>query len=129
GRGAERAAAVELTQAMGVVAPSLNAAAGSLSGGNQQKVVIAKWMRMAPRLLLLDEPTRGVDVASKLEIYDLLRAARGRGVAMLLSSSEIPELLAVCDRIAVMARGRIRAVLPAATTSEAEIIAYASAIE
>jgi ABC-type sugar transport system ATPase subunit len=129
GRKSERVAATELTQAMGVVAPSLSAAAGSLSGGNQQKVVLAKWMRMNPRVLLLDEPTRGVDVASKLEIYELLRAARERGVAMLLSSSEIPELLAVCDRIAVMARGQIRAVLPTTTTSEAEIISHASAIE
>jgi ABC-type sugar transport system ATPase subunit len=129
GRRDERDAAGDLSRAMGVVAPSLKAAAGSLSGGNQQKVVLAKWMRMDPRVLLLDEPTRGVDVHSKLEIYRLLRDARDRGMTLLVSSSEIPELLAVCDRIAVMARGRVRAVLPAQTTTEAEVIAFASAIE
>lgn len=129
GRRGERRAAAELTEAMGVVAPSLSTPAASLSGGNQQKVVLAKWMRMSPRVLLLDEPTRGVDVGSKLEIYRLLRQARDRGITMLLSSSEIPELLAVCDRIAVMARGRVRAVLQTASTSEAEIVSHASNID
>lgn len=129
GRREQRRAAMKLTEAMGVVTPSLSARAASLSGGNQQKVVLAKWMSMSPRLLLLDEPTRGVDVGSKLEIYRLLREARDRGIAMLLSSSEIPELLAVCDRIAVMARGRVLAVLQTASTSEAEIVSHASNID
>jgi ABC-type sugar transport system ATPase subunit len=126
GRGSERAAAKELAGAMGIVAPSLEVPAGSLSGGNQQKVVLAKWMQMNPRLLLLDEPTRGVDVVAKSDIYTLLRTARDRDVSVLLSSSEIPELLAVCDRIVVMARGRVQASVDAESASEGEILALAS---
>lgn len=122
----ERAAAEELVDAMGIVTPSLDVQASGLSGGNQQKVVLAKWMRMEPRLLLLDEPTRGVDVAAKREIYALLGAARDRGMSILMSSSEIPELLAVCDRIVVMARGQARAVVEAMSAGEGEILSLAS---
>lgn len=129
GRRRERTQASEHAQSMRIVAPSLNAPVGQLSGGNQQKVVLAKWMQMQPRLLLLDEPTRGVDVAAKLEIYELLRRAREGGTSILLSSSEIPELLAVCDRIVVMARRRVRISLEASQTDETEIVSYATAID
>jgi ABC-type sugar transport system ATPase subunit len=129
GRRRERAQASEHAQSMRIVAPSLSAPVGQLSGGNQQKVVLAKWMQMQPRLLLLDEPTRGVDVAAKLEIYELLRRAREGGTSILLSSSEIPELLAVCDRIVVMARRRVRISLEASQTDETEIVSYATAID
>ena len=80
-----------------------------LSGGNQQKVVLAKWFATNPRVLLLDEPTRGVDVGAKAEIYRLLDAAKERGLAILVSSSETSELLLLCDRVLVMCRGRITA--------------------
>lgn len=126
GRGPERATTKELASAMGVVAPSLDVPAGSLSGGNQQKVVLAKWMQMNPSLLLLDEPTRGVDIVAKGDIYELLRRARDGDVSILLSSSEIPELLAVCDRIVVMVRGRVAASVDPETASEGEILALAS---
>ena len=78
-----------------------------LSGGNQQKVLLGRWMRSGTRLLLLDEPTRGVDVVAKAEIHHHLRRLTADGVAVLMASSDIPELLAVCDRIYVMRGGAI----------------------
>lgn len=98
----------------------------ALSGGNQQKVVLAKWMAAAPRALLLDEPTRGVDVGAKAEIYELLRGLRSDGLAVLLSSSETPELLLLCDRVLVMFRGQIVASLAGQEASEARIAHYAT---
>ena len=85
----------------------------TLSGGNQQKVVLAKWLATEPRVLMLDEPTRGVDVGAKSEIYRLLFDAAESGVGILVSSSENPELLTLCDRILVMFRGRVAAELHA----------------
>ena len=81
--------------------------ARELSGGNQQKVVLARWLSQNTRILLLDEPTRGVDVGAKAEIYRLLDGLAGGGVAMLVSSSELPELLTLCDRIYAMYKGRV----------------------
>ena len=86
-------------------------AAGTLSGGNQQKVVIGKWLATAPRVLLLDEPTRGIDVGAKAEIYRLIRELSAQGIAILVASSEMPELLALSDRILVLREGRPAAVL------------------
>lgn len=88
-------------------APSLQAPVTALSGGNQQKVVMSKWMMTHPKLLLLDEPTRGVDVGAKSEIYNLMNEWTSSGMGILLITSELPELLAMSDRILVMARGRI----------------------
>ncbi len=82
---------------------------GKLSGGNQQRVVLAKWMQTHPRVLLLDEPTRGVDVGAKHEIYGLMNQWTSQGIAIILITSEMPELLAMSDRILVMHRGRITA--------------------
>ena len=93
----------------------------TLSGGNQQKVLLGKWLQTGPRVLMLDEPTRGVDVGAKGEIYNLLFAARAQGLGILVSSSEAPELLTLCDRIVVMFRGRVRASLSRAEASEATI--------
>ncbi len=98
---------------------------GSLSGGNQQKVVLAKWLAVAPRLLMLDEPTRGVDVAAKAEIHQRLREAAADGVTMLISSSEGPELLELCERIIVMFRGRVAACLARQDASEAALARFA----
>ncbi|MBM3677155.1 MAG: sugar ABC transporter ATP-binding protein [Actinobacteria bacterium] len=97
----------------------------TLSGGNQQKVVLGKWLRTSPRLLLLDEPTRGVDVGAKAEIYRLLSEAAGGGIGMLVSSSEIPELRTLCDRVLVMFRGRVVASLAREEASEARIAHFA----
>jgi ABC-type sugar transport system ATPase subunit len=100
-------------------------AVGTLSGGNQQKVAIARWLARAPRVILLDEPTRGVDVGAKAEIYALIRRLAADGAAVLVISSELPELLQLSDRIAVMARGRIAGVVPAAGATEESLLTLA----
>ena len=127
-RSRERAEARALASTFGIVAPSSDAACRTLSGGNQQKVVIAKWMRGSPTVLLMDEPTRGVDVGAKREIYRLLADAREQGVGILVSSSETEELLLLCDRILVMARGRIVASLDRAHATEANLAHYSMGV-
>ncbi len=109
----------------GIVVDSPAAPVGRLSGGNQQKVVLAKWLAIKPKVLLLDEPTRGVDVGTKAGIYKLLTEIKEAGVGMLISSSETPELMLLCDRIVVMYRGRIAASLPRDEATEARIAHYA----
>ncbi len=94
----------------------------SLSGGNQQKCIIARWLLVEPKLLLLDEPTRGIDVGAKSEIYALIRRLAGQGRAILMTSSELPELLAVADRILVLCEGRITAEIPGAEATEESIM-------
>jgi ABC-type sugar transport system ATPase subunit len=106
-------------------AHSAGAPVATLSGGNQQKVVLGKWLETKPRLLMLDEPTRGVDVGAKGEIYRLLFEARTRGIGILISSSEIPELLTLCDRVVVMFRGGVAASLGRADATEALIAHHA----
>ena len=103
---------------MDIRATSEQAQVETLSGGNQQKVVIAKWLSVSPRVILLDEPTRGVDVGAKAEIHRLIRKLASDGTAVLVISSELPELLAVSDRIAVMAQGLIVGTLAAADANE-----------
>jgi ribose transport system ATP-binding protein len=105
----ERQAAQAATAPMRLRAASLESEVGTLSGGNQQKVALAKWLQTRPRLLLLDEPTRGIDVAAKREIYQLVEQWTAEGIAILLITSEMPELLTLSDRIAVLHRGRITA--------------------
>ncbi|MFB9247707.1 sugar ABC transporter ATP-binding protein [Sphaerisporangium melleum] len=90
----------------------------SLSGGNQQKVVLAKWMAVAPRVLLFDEPTRGVDVGAKAAIHDLMRELADGGMAILMISSELPELIGMSDRIVVLREGRVTGELPAGPSEE-----------
>ncbi|WP_229402382.1 sugar ABC transporter ATP-binding protein [Micromonospora okii] len=97
-----------------------------LSGGNQQKALLARWLSIEPRLMLLDEPTRGVDVGAKAEIYRLFRSLTEAGVGILVSSSDLPELLTVSDRIAVMAAGRLVGVIPAAEATEEKVMALAT---
>src|SRR5262245_20550433 len=94
----------------------------SLSGGNRQKSVLARWVRIEPRLLLLDEPTRGIDVGAKAEIYQLIRRLAAQGRAILMTSSELPELLAVADRIIVLCEGRLTAEIPRAQATEEAIM-------
>jgi len=104
---------------------STAAEAGSLSGGNQQKVVLAKWLCMAPRLLIFDEPTRGVDVGAKNEIYRLLRELSDHGVGILMISSDMEEVIGVSDRVAVMHEGRIAGFLERGALSEQSILSLA----
>jgi L-arabinose transport system ATP-binding protein len=96
-----------------------------LSGGNQQKVVLARWLARSPKLLILDEPTRGIDVGAKSEIYKLIDDLAARGIAILLISSEMPELIGLADRTLVMAEGRIQAELKGDEITEDEILKYA----
>ena len=105
-------------QRLGVKAKDSAVAVETLSGGNQQKVSLAKWLAIQPRVILLDEPTRGVDVGAKAEIYKLIRQSAADGAAVLAISSELPELIQISDRIAVVAHGRISGVVPAAEATE-----------
>jgi ribose transport system ATP-binding protein len=98
----------------------------NLSGGNQQKVIFAKWPHADCRVLLVDEPTRGVDVGAKREIWQLLADLAARGVAIVMVSSELPEILAISDRVLVMREGRITATLERASASEEKIMGYAT---
>ncbi|HEX4761028.1 MAG TPA: sugar ABC transporter ATP-binding protein [Thermoleophilaceae bacterium] len=124
-RNAEQPTVVEALERFRIVTDSSASPVGRLSGGNQQKVVLAKWLATRPRVLLLDEPTRGVDVGAKADIYKLLDAIKETGVGILVSSSETPELRLLCDRILVMYRGRIAASLSKEDATEARIAQYA----
>ncbi len=101
--------------------------ARELSGGNQQKVVLSKWLMTEPRILLLDEPTRGIDVGAKTEVYKLIESLAEQGKAILLISSEMPEIILLCDRVYVMCEGRLTAVLGREELTEERIMAAASA--
>lgn len=120
-RAADTAQAAKLATRMAIKAPGLRASVGSLSGGNQQKVAIGKWLGADKTVLLLDEPTRGVDIAAKHEIHSLLRDAADHGTAVLVSSSETDELIELCDRILVMHAGVIVADVAAADATEPSI--------
>jgi ribose transport system ATP-binding protein len=100
-------------------------AVGTLSGGNQQKVVFGRMLLTEPRLLLLDDPTRGVDIGAKAEIYQLLSDIAGRGIGVLLASSELPELVGVCHRVVVLRAGRSVAEFDTAHAGEADLLAAA----
>ena len=94
-----------------------------LSGGNQQKVVLAKWLASSPRVVILDEPTRGIDVGAKVAVYNLMRDLAKDGVAILMISSELPEVIGMSDRILVMHDGRIEAELDAGSSEETVLAA------
>jgi ABC-type sugar transport system ATPase subunit len=106
--------------------PSVEQLVGLLSGGNQQKVVLAKWLAARPRVLIVDEPTRGVDVGTKAEIYTLMRELAREGLAILVISSDLPEVLTISDRILVMRGGRIAGEIPFDDASEERIMALAA---
>jgi ABC-type sugar transport system ATPase subunit len=98
------------------------------SGGNQQKAVIAKWLARGPRILILDEPTRGIDVGAKSEIYTLMRELTAAGVGILFISSEMPELIGMCDRILVMNEGRIKGEFKKGGLDQQKIMAAAAGL-
>jgi ribose transport system ATP-binding protein len=115
----------EYIQQLGIKTHSENNIAGNLSGGNQQKIVLAKWLATNPRILLLDEPTRGIDINARFEIYNLMKKLADAGMAILLVSSELPEILTASDRVLVMAEGRLTAEMPIAEATESNILKYA----
>ena len=98
------------------------ATVGKLSGGNQQKVVLSKWLFTDPDVLILDEPTRGIDVGAKFEIYTIINALVQRGKAVIMISSELPELLGMCDRIYTLSAGRITGELPVAEATQEKLM-------
>ena len=123
---AEIRAAEEMAQGLALRMPSLRHEPDALNGGNQQKCVAGKWLATSPVVLLLDEPTKGVDVGAKFEIHNLIRARAAVGMACLVVSSDLPEVLALADRILVMREGRLRGELPGSTATEENVMALAT---
>ena len=121
-RAAELLIAGKQVERMRVKTPSLDQLVSNLSGGNQQKVVLGRWLARAPRVLILDEPTRGIDVGAKAEIYRLIAELAADGIALLVISSELPELIGLSDRILVMAAGRIAGEVPRADATEQRVL-------
>lgn len=122
-------ASYDLVNRLNIRTPNVRQLVGRLSGGNQQKVMIAKWLVEKPKILIIDEPTKGVDVGAKAEIHQLLRDLADQGVGVLFISSELPEILGLADRILVMHEGRIRGELTAEEADEQTIMALASGYE
>jgi rhamnose transport system ATP-binding protein len=124
-RAREQTAAEHYVERFRIKTPSVGADVGTLSGGNQQKVALARWLSTKPSILILDEPTQGVDVGSKAEIHSLMQTLAEQGLAIIMISSELPEILGMSDRIAVMHAGRIRGVLDRADATQASVLALA----
>jgi D-xylose transport system ATP-binding protein len=125
---AELEAAMQQAKSLAVKAPNLEASVDSLSGGNQQKVVIAKWLLSTPKVLIMDDPTRGIDVGAKYEIYKLMNDLAEHGVSIIMISSELEEVLGMSDRIMVMHEGRSTRTLAAAEASQERIMALATGL-
>jgi rhamnose transport system ATP-binding protein len=124
--GQERDAATRLLSEWRIKAAGLNAGPDSLSGGNQQKVVLAKWLATKPRVLMLDEPTKGVDVGAKFEIHEIIRRQAAAGLGCLVVSSDLPEVLALCQRVVVMREGRIQGELTGDAATEESVMHLAT---
>lgn len=118
----ENVVAEDFCKRLNTKTPTILQTTGNLSGGNQQKVVLSKWLFSDPRVLILDEPTRGIDVGAKHEIYTIINSLAAQGMACILISSEMPEIIGMSDRIYVMSEGRITAELPGRTTTQEEIM-------
>ena len=114
---------------LGVKTPGVDIDAGNLSGGNQQKVVVGKWLVRNSRVVIFDEPTRGIDVAAKVEIYNIINELKKRGIAVLIVSSEMPEVMGIADRIVVMCDGRITGEVMSEETTQNEILTLATRFE
>ncbi|WP_030803826.1 sugar ABC transporter ATP-binding protein [Streptomyces sp. NRRL F-2799] len=125
-RGAERSRALDWAVRLKVKYARIADAVGTLSGGNQQKVVLAKWLATGPRVLIVDEPTRGIDIGTKAEVHRLLSGLAADGVAVLMISSDLPEILGMADRVLVMHEGRLTAELPRADATEESVLAAAT---
>lgn len=126
-RDAEHADAERLRGAWRIKCAEVSALPDSLSGGNQQKVVAAKWLATNPKVLLLDEPTKGVDVGAKFEIHEMIRRQAEAGLAVLVVSSDLPEMLALADRVLVMREGRLQGEISGDAASEEAVMHLATA--
>ena len=121
-RALEKTFATDSVSKLRVRLASLRQPIGELSGGNQQKAILARWLLTDPSILILDEPTRGIDIGVKAEFYDMIGELAMSGRAILLISSELPELLALCDRVLVMSEGRLTANLPRRVATQETIM-------
>ncbi|MFM7319989.1 MAG: sugar ABC transporter ATP-binding protein [Armatimonadota bacterium] len=121
-RSRERAVATERATALGVKAPTVETIAANLSGGNQQKVVLARWLGLSPKVLIFDEPTRGIDVGAKDEIYKLIRELADKGVAVLVISSDMEEVLRISDRVLVLRDGMVNGDIPQSEATEEAVL-------
>ncbi|MGA2546354.1 MAG: ATP-binding cassette domain-containing protein [Rectinemataceae bacterium] len=126
---AELVEALKFSKSLSIKAPSVHVAVESLSGGNQQKVVISKWLMSNPRILILDDPTRGIDVGAKYEIYKLINQLAENGYSIIMISSELEEVLGMSDRVMVMWEGRSNGTLDIAQASQEKVMARATGIE
>jgi ABC-type sugar transport system ATPase subunit len=122
----ERKIVQEYVERLGVKTPSIDTVIGTLSGGNQQKVILGKWLNSRPDVFILDEPTRGIDIGAKVEIYKLLNELVQQGVTVIMISSELPEVLGMCDRILVMCEGEIVSNFARDDAKKESIMAYAT---
>jgi inositol transport system ATP-binding protein len=120
------AACAAMAGRLRVKAPSQTASVQHLSGGNQQKLLLGRWLMTSPRILILDEPTRGVDVGAKAEIHRLISALAAEGAAVIMISSEMPEILGMSDRIVVMREGRVAGILNRRLASQVEVMRLAA---
>jgi ABC-type sugar transport system ATPase subunit len=125
----ERAQSRELVERWRIKTAGTEGPPDSLSGGNQQKVVMAKWLHASPRLLLLDEPTKGVDIGAKWEIHDIVRRQAEAGMGCLVVSSDLPEVLALAHRIVVLRQGRVQGELPGHGADEESVMRLATAVQ
>jgi rhamnose transport system ATP-binding protein len=121
-RALEKTLANDSVRKLRIRLASLRQPIGELSGGNQQKAILARWLLTDPSVLILDEPTRGIDIGVKAEFYDMIGELAASGRAILLISSELPELLALCDRVLVMSEGRLTADIPRADATQESIM-------
>jgi rhamnose transport system ATP-binding protein len=124
-RGLERATADVYRERLRIRTPSVDAPASALSGGNQQKVVLSKWLETRPRVLILDEPTRGIDVGAKVEVHQLVDELVREGMAIIVISSDLPEVMTMSDRILVMREGRQMAIVPRAEATQEILLRHA----
>ncbi len=119
----------EAVKNLKIKTPNVDINAGNLSGGNQQKVVVGKWLARNSKVVIFDEPTRGIDVAAKVEIYNLMNELKKQGIAVMFVSSEMPEVMGIADRIIVMCDGRITGEVDARNTTQNEILTLATQFE
>jgi rhamnose transport system ATP-binding protein len=121
----EREIAASYVERLAVKTPSIDTPAGHLSGGNQQKVALSRWLATEPKVLILDEPTQGIDVGAKSEIHRLMVDLAGRGLAILMISSELPEILGMSDRVGVLRGGALAGMLTRAEATQERVMALA----
>ena len=121
----EKEIAADYTRRLGIKTPAIFSTAATLSGGNQQKVALSRWLAIKPSVLILDEPTQGIDVGAKSEIHALMMELAAEGAAILMISSELPEILGMSDRIAVMRNGTIAGILERKDATQQNILALA----